>query len=174
MRARHVVDAPMNTYHVNATVVHPQTMVIAISPAIMPTNAFRSPTSGSERAEQERAEHRAGRERQDGEAGIEDRAMHQLRADARRRSARCPRATVAWPRHAHLRGLIGVGPNISQIEIVDRRRGHRVERRRQRGGDNRRDDESGEAVCERGHDEDRQNLVRCGRAVAAAAFAGNR
>ena len=85
-----------------------------------------------------------------------------------------PQTTVQMPRHAHQGLLVGVRPLVFQVEVVDRRRRHRIEGRRQGGRHDRRDDEAGGAVGERGDDEDRQQLVRARRADAAAARADSR
>ena len=155
-----VVDAPISTYHVKAIGVAHQTTVITIRPAIMPANASRSRTDGA--SVPSRNAPSTGPDANDSTARP---------ASSTERFMNCaPSATRELhdaPRHrgllrdAHLRGLIGRRVDVGQVEIADRRRRHRVERRRQRRGDDGRDDEAGEAVGQLADDEDRQDLDRC-------------
>ena len=93
-----VTVEPMNAYQVHAVAPVHQTHTRTTTPAIMPVDHRARADARREHADQKRAEHRAGGERQHRQAGVEhrpdplraerDRNLHDAPDDRRRRDTR--------------------------------------------------------------------------------------
>ena len=126
-----------------------------------------------QRADQERAEHRAGRQAEHGEAGVEDVLRHVLGGERHRHLHEAP-AERGDARHAEEVRVVGVRPDVGPVEVVDGGGGERVDRRRQRRGDDGRDDQAGEARARGCGGRRPRRSCRRDRPAPAAASAGRR
>ena len=168
-----VIVAPSSAYHVHAQAsVHhahetaPVPASMPISIAVEPTRVVKTPVRNAPRTGP------AANESTSSPASRTDRSIH----CAPSATAICamPQPMVASRDIAHERRLVGVGADVLDVEVVDRRRGQRVDRRRQRGGHDRGDDEPGDAGRQRGDDEERQDLVVSGERARQRQRAGSR
>ncbi len=100
----HVVIAPMNTYHVNATLVQPQTAVIVARPGDHPDHDLTLADARHQRAEQEGPEDGARGEGQHRQTSVQHRPIHPLGAEGNEQAERGPSQRLpdetpasAWP-----------------------------------------------------------------------------